>query len=266
MANSFLFILFVVPAAVLASAPGRLLMRDIPVVTGQQHAWTTGRVRSQNQQQLQCKGGDACQAQSPLLPSVIQCYNRGWDGTRTHWACEASLDARVKLGATNVRCEGWDFSGDEYVRSGSCVTDYELFYVPIPPPPPPTVYVTQQQPRATQVVYQDKDGVLWLLIALVLLAIVMLCFYSPASPSSHTTETIVVEREGGPPLRAPVTLATPPRGFYTPRFEQPTFVAVPPPVVVIPPAPAVVHHHQPASVITQRQQHVSKGFGTGSSD
>ncbi len=123
-------------------------MRDIPMVTGRFGQYTTGRVRTQNQLQIQCKGGNACDMPH-FQPSVIRCENKGWDGVDTHWTCEASLNNNVRLGTNNVRCEGYSQSGDPYVRHGSCVIDYELIYdapvvetvvVQTVTPPQPVVY------------------------------------------------------------------------------------------------------------------------------
>lgn len=122
----------------------RVLMRDLPVVTGYR-GQNAQRERTPVQPQLQCKGGDAC-GYPYWQPDVIQCRNQAWDGAKTHWLCEGTHSPNVRLGGSKVRCEGWDRAGDDFVALSSCVIDYELFLVPQPPPPPPPIVVMAPPP------------------------------------------------------------------------------------------------------------------------
>ncbi len=299
----------------------RVLMRDIPVVTGRRGA-LVNRTRSTGQQQLQCKGGDASAAAEGMHPDVIQCTNKGWDGATTHWACEAALDARVRLGATQVRCEGWERPGDEYVRLGSCIVDYELVWVAVATPPPPaqpTVDVAallreaREQRAAAERVIRDMptlerpDFTPMLiglgLIALVLIVLICVTGCAPTTTTTvvstvpapqqqvvHRDTTTVIEHHAPPP---PVVvqqhrvvhdepfydtiaggLSTwDSRLRYRPAPAPPVIVTQAPIVVHTSPAPqrteVVHHHHSPAATPAKAapaQQHVSKSFGTGSSD
>ena len=42
------------------------------------------------------------------------------------WQCSAELDDSVKLGRTDVTCEGYDYPEDPYVLAGSCGVQYTL--------------------------------------------------------------------------------------------------------------------------------------------
>lgn len=57
--------------------PGKVLMKDVSVLTLYEGQMTSGR-RSAPVPQLNCVGGSAKYAD--FKPAVVQCYNRGWDG------------------------------------------------------------------------------------------------------------------------------------------------------------------------------------------
>jgi hypothetical protein len=76
--------------------------------------------------QLQCVGpANVCQL---YAVDVMRCTNEGsdYDAESIQWACKASLPEEFKLGSTDVSCEGYESSDDDYVLKGSCGVEYRL--------------------------------------------------------------------------------------------------------------------------------------------
>merc|ERR550539_103090 len=67
------------------SDPGKVLLRDVQVLTLRDGEMTTGR-RGAPVKQLNCVGGSA---QGAFKPQVVQCYNRGFDGVDVQWECKS---------------------------------------------------------------------------------------------------------------------------------------------------------------------------------
>ena len=105
-----------------SSNPGKVLLRDIQVLTLRQGQMTTGR-RSSPVPQLNCVGGSA---QGQFTPQVVQCYNRGWDGQDVQWECKSDMDNLYRFGSVEVVCEGYDYPDDPYILKGSCGLEYTL--------------------------------------------------------------------------------------------------------------------------------------------
>jgi len=59
---------------------------------------------------------------------VMRCTNQGagYDGEDIQWSCTASLPPELKLGSTDVACEGYASRDDPYVLRGSCGVEYRL--------------------------------------------------------------------------------------------------------------------------------------------
>ncbi|KAI1117070.1 hypothetical protein F5Y14DRAFT_16449 [Nemania sp. NC0429] len=60
---------------------------------------------------------------------VLRCENRGgsYGGAEdVEWSCAASLPPELRLGATDVLCEGYAGPDDPYVLRGSCGVEYRL--------------------------------------------------------------------------------------------------------------------------------------------
>ncbi|EDV22306.1 expressed hypothetical protein [Trichoplax adhaerens] len=102
----------------------RVLLRDVEAITLHSGRMTTGR-RSSPIPQITCVGGSASHK---YQPDVIQCYNRGWDGSEVQWECKANLPKKYRLGAVQVACEGYDYPDDPYILKGSCGVEYRLEY------------------------------------------------------------------------------------------------------------------------------------------
>jgi hypothetical protein len=70
---------------------------------------------------LDCEKG--CNLYSP---DVVQCYNKGFDGTDVNWRCETELPTEISLYDTIVGCEGYSYPEDPYILKGSCQLSYSL--------------------------------------------------------------------------------------------------------------------------------------------
>ncbi len=59
---------------------------------------------------------------------VLRCTNQGsaYGAEDVQWSCTASLPQELKLGSTDVICEGYASSNDPYVLKGSCGVEYRL--------------------------------------------------------------------------------------------------------------------------------------------
>lgn len=102
--------------------PGKVLLRDVQVLTLRHGQMTTGR-RSSPVPQLNCIGGSA---KGQFTPQVVQCYNRGWDGQDVQWECKSDMDNLYRFGSVEVICEGYDYPDDPYILQGSCGLEYAL--------------------------------------------------------------------------------------------------------------------------------------------
>ncbi|XP_026214503.1 store-operated calcium entry-associated regulatory factor [Anabas testudineus] len=102
---------------------GSVLLRDVQVLTLYKGRYTTAR-RSSPIPQLQCVGGSAgCQA---IVPDVVQCQNKGWDGVDVQWECKTDMDNAYRFGRIEVSCEGYNHPTDVYILKGSCGLEYTL--------------------------------------------------------------------------------------------------------------------------------------------
>lgn len=96
-------------------------------------AMTTGR-RTSPVPQLTCtptSGSSACG--SGYEPSVIKCSNIGIDYNTgdPSWQCTAELENGLRLGTTDVICEGFRDRDDPWVLRGSCGLEYTLEGSPV---------------------------------------------------------------------------------------------------------------------------------------
>ncbi|XP_073493163.1 store-operated calcium entry-associated regulatory factor [Phyllobates terribilis] len=101
----------------------RVLLREIQAITLHADRYTNGR-RAAPVPQLKCIGGSAgCGA---VVPQVVQCHNRGWDGIDVQWECKVDMDNAYRFGKVEVNCEGFDYPEDPYILRGSCGLEYTL--------------------------------------------------------------------------------------------------------------------------------------------
>ena len=104
-------------------------LESIKALTFQKDKDTTHR-RVSALPQLSCIGGSGCQY---FQPESVRCVNSGssYDASSIEWTCTASLPPEVKLGSTDVVCEGYDNPDDDYVLKGSCALEYRLLLTDI---------------------------------------------------------------------------------------------------------------------------------------
>lgn len=116
------FCVITVAMGAFGGQPDRVLLRDVSVLTLHKGRMTSGR-RSSPVQQLECVGGTA---KGYFTPTVVQCYNRGWDGNDIQWECKADMDNAFRFGEVEVTCEGYDYPDDPYILKGSCGLEFTL--------------------------------------------------------------------------------------------------------------------------------------------
>lgn len=128
-----LFVVVALAIASLSSAinsdPRAVELNSISNMVFKKGEWTTaGRTRSVRQ--LQCVGGGACGSKSE--PDVIQCTNTGVDYATgdPNWKCTAELEQGLRLGSTDVICEGFASRDDPFILRGSCSLEYKLLGTP----------------------------------------------------------------------------------------------------------------------------------------
>ncbi|KAJ4391620.1 hypothetical protein N0V93_005239 [Gnomoniopsis smithogilvyi] len=59
---------------------------------------------------------------------LMRCENKGsgYDSEDIQWSCTAQLPPELKLGSTDVICEGYSSPDDPYVLKGSCGVEYRM--------------------------------------------------------------------------------------------------------------------------------------------
>ncbi|CAK7263415.1 hypothetical protein SEPCBS119000_000477 [Sporothrix epigloea] len=77
--------------------------------------------------QLTCKANPQSICQLYTV-DTMRCTNQGtgYDEEDVQWSCTASLPPELKLGSTEVVCEGYSSAQDPYVLKGSCAVEYKL--------------------------------------------------------------------------------------------------------------------------------------------
>lgn len=76
--------------------------------------------------QLKCISPAPICALHPV--DTMRCTNQGssYSPSDVEWSCTASLPPELRLGSTDVLCEGYDGPEDELVLKGSCGVEYRL--------------------------------------------------------------------------------------------------------------------------------------------
>lgn len=108
--------------------PGRdaILLSDMQALTLRANKLTASR-RVPPIPQLKCTGPS--QICDLYTIDTMRCVNSGYDYDveDIQWTCTAQLPAEVKLGSTDVICEGYRGPDDKWVLKGSCGVEYRLF-------------------------------------------------------------------------------------------------------------------------------------------
>lgn len=120
----FLVALSGLPAAA-AKPKNAILLSDVQSLTLRAGRETSHR-RAPAAPQLKCISSRAMCALHEV--ETMRCVNQGsaYGSEDIQWSCTASLPADLKLGSTEVICEGYSSPDDPYVLSGSCGVEYRL--------------------------------------------------------------------------------------------------------------------------------------------
>ncbi|ORY70090.1 uncharacterized protein BCR38DRAFT_99470 [Pseudomassariella vexata] len=121
------------PLLLLSTSPARaktkpknaILLSEVQSLTLRANAQTTHR-RVSAIPQLKCISHPSICRLHEI--DVLRCTNEGsgYDSEDIQWSCQASLPPELKLGSTDVICEGYSGPEDEYVLKGSCGVEYRL--------------------------------------------------------------------------------------------------------------------------------------------
>ncbi|KAI1777742.1 hypothetical protein F4818DRAFT_324421 [Hypoxylon cercidicola] len=103
-----------------------ILLSDVQSLTLRGGGAETAHRRVPAVPQLRCVSAPAVCALHAV--DVMRCANQGggYDAEDVQWSCAASLPPELKLGATDVACEGYSSPDDPYVLRGSCGVEYRL--------------------------------------------------------------------------------------------------------------------------------------------
>lgn len=106
----------------------RILERDIKVLILKSEEYAD-RIKTANQKQLQCIGGNAVN-ETKFYPKYVECLNIGVTTTgKVNWLCKAyDIDKRFKITSSYVSFERWEGSNSLWVREGSAILRYEFEY------------------------------------------------------------------------------------------------------------------------------------------
>ncbi|KAI0808437.1 hypothetical protein GGR55DRAFT_191449 [Xylaria sp. FL0064] len=117
--------LFTSPTTAKPKPKDAILLSEVQSLTLRANKQTTHR-RVSAIPQLKCVSSPKICALHPI--DVMRCTNQGssYGSEDVEWSCTASLPPELKLGATDVICEGYAGPDDPYVLRGSCGVEYRL--------------------------------------------------------------------------------------------------------------------------------------------
>ncbi|KZL66340.1 transmembrane protein [Colletotrichum incanum] len=110
-----------------AKAPkNAILLSDVQSLTLRGKGAKTTHRRVAAAPQLKCVSSKAICDLHEI--DVMRCTNQGagYSSEDIQWSCVASLPEELKLGSTDVICEGYANSDDPYILRGSCGVEYRL--------------------------------------------------------------------------------------------------------------------------------------------
>ncbi|KAI1173773.1 hypothetical protein F4777DRAFT_556697 [Nemania sp. FL0916] len=115
------------PSLTLASSQPKdaILLSSVRALTLRHNTPTTSR-RLHAIPQLKCISSAQICALHKI--DIMRCTNQGssYGSEAIEWSCAADLPPELRLGSTDVLCEGYQSSEDEYVLRGSCGVEYRL--------------------------------------------------------------------------------------------------------------------------------------------
>ncbi|KAI1393923.1 uncharacterized protein F4822DRAFT_424387 [Hypoxylon trugodes] len=103
-----------------------ILLSDVQSLTLRGNNAQTTHRRAAAIPQLRCISSPAICRLHEL--DIMRCTNQGsgYDSEDIQWSCAASLPPELKLGSTDVACEGYSGPNDPYILKGSCGAEYRL--------------------------------------------------------------------------------------------------------------------------------------------
>ncbi|XXH04848.1 E3 ubiquitin-protein ligase bre1 [Hypoxylon texense] len=103
-----------------------ILLSEVQSLTLRGAGALTAHRRAPAVPQLKCVSSPGVCALHEI--DVMRCANQGagYDAEDVQWSCAASLPPELKLGSTDVACEGYSSPDDPYVLRGSCGVEYRL--------------------------------------------------------------------------------------------------------------------------------------------
>lgn len=119
--------------AICDTPPGKdaILLSNVKTLTLRANRETSAR-RVTPIPQLSCVGPSKkiCKL---YQPEVMRCTNQGYDydAEDVQWTCKTDLPAELKLGATDVICEGYRNADDKWILKGSCGVEYRMLLTEI---------------------------------------------------------------------------------------------------------------------------------------
>ncbi|KAF3344187.1 Serine/threonine-protein kinase SRPK3 [Verticillium dahliae VDG2] len=121
-------LLLSLPAAAAAAKPPKnaILLSQVKTLTLRGDGAQTTHRRLPAVPQLKCLSAPKLCALHPI--DVLRCTNQGsgYDAEDVQWSCAANLPVDLKLGSTDVVCEGYSSADDPYVLKGSCGVEYRV--------------------------------------------------------------------------------------------------------------------------------------------
>ncbi|KAK0646287.1 hypothetical protein B0T16DRAFT_458222 [Cercophora newfieldiana] len=125
MLLSLLTLLLAFPNLAVSAPKNAILLSDVQSLTLHANRPTSHR-RVPSIPQLKCISPRRICALYEI--PTLRCTNQGhsYSEQDIEWACTASLPSTLKLGSTEVICEGYSSPDDPYVLRGSCGVEYRL--------------------------------------------------------------------------------------------------------------------------------------------
>lgn len=118
--------LLAAPSLAATKPKNAILLSEVQSLTLRGGGAQTAHRRVAAAPQLKCLSHrDVCRLHDVDL---MRCTNQGsgYSDQDIQWSCTANLPPTLKLGSTDVICEGYASSDDEYVLKGSCGVEYRL--------------------------------------------------------------------------------------------------------------------------------------------
>ncbi|TQS33322.1 hypothetical protein Golomagni_06339, partial [Golovinomyces magnicellulatus] len=113
--------------SIAASRPkNAILLSQVQTLTLRGNGAKTTHRRVSALPQLKCVSSKALCDLYPI--DVMRCTNQGssYGDEDVEWSCTATLPEELKLGSTEVICEGYANADDPYVLKGSCGVEYRV--------------------------------------------------------------------------------------------------------------------------------------------